>query len=159
MNNEKISWKKLLFVLLALVFSIFVGNWSGDYLRLTEKPSEYIGLLYSILAAAVFAVVSIVGDPSMLLPGNRRIAWESAKAIQSQIQRLNVVFSIQIVTLLLLVVTEVIEGMAWVSFYWVFKLLGFFATLGFIFSFGLPYELARIQRQRLSQEIKVRTKK
>lgn len=128
----------------------------GEPLRLTERPSEFIGLLFSILAASIFAVVSIVGDPSMLLPGNRRVAWESAIAIQVQIQRLNVLFSLQIITLGLLVVTEIIKALSWESFYWLFNVLAALTTFCFLLSLSLPFELGSIQKARLRREVEAR---
>lgn len=155
-DARKISKKRLMLLLTYVVVSIIVGYFWGEPLRLSEKPSEYIGLLFSILAASIFAVVSIIGDPSMLLPGTRRLAWESALAIQSQIQRLNVIFFLQILTLALLIVTELVESMQWGNFYWVFNILAGLATFCFLLSLSLPFELGAIQRDRLKREIEVR---
>lgn len=152
-NRGEIRVKKILYYVLLIVLSIVVGWFAGDPLMASEKPSEYIGLMFSILAATIFAVVSIIGDPSMLLPGSRRLAWENALHIQSQIQKLNVVFTLQVLTLFLLVVTEMVEFMKWSHFYWTYKVLGGLAFFCFVVSLGLPFELGRIQRDRLRQEI------
>lgn len=157
-REKRISGRKLLLFTLSVVSSAVVGFFSGEPLRLSPVASEYIGLLFSILAASVFAVVSIVGDPSMLLPGRRRLAWESAEAIQIQIQKLSVVFSVHLIVLLLLVISEIVRAHNFANFYWVFNLLGGLATLGFLLSFGLPFELGAIQRERLRSEIAKRPK-
>ncbi len=128
----------------------------GDVLRESDKPAEYIGVTFSILAASLFAVVSIVGDPSMLLSGNWRVGWESAKQTQRDLQKFNYLFLWYLITLGLLVFSEIVEYAAWLDLYFVHNILAFFATFGFVVSFGLPFELQAIQRQRLEQEIRQR---
>ncbi|NQW13485.1 MAG: hypothetical protein HQ479_04400 [Rhodobacter sp.] len=154
--RPKVTLSRSAFVVVSIAVSLAVGCFAGEPLRLSEKPSEYIGLLFSMLAAAIFAVVSIIGDPSMLLPGNRRLAWESAVSIQTDIQRLNVVFFFQLLTLFLLVVTELVEFMKYERFYWTFNFLGGLSSFSFIMSLSLPFELGKLQRERLNAEIKSR---
>jgi len=151
----KVSFWRIGFLVVAVAIALGASCF-GKELRLSEKPSEYIGLTFSILAASLFAVVSIVGDPSMLLPGNWRVGWESAKSIQAQLHRLNLLFLWYVVTLGLLVVSEVIDYAKWTNFYFVFNILAFFSAFGFVISFALPFELSRIQRDRLEQEINQR---
>jgi hypothetical protein len=151
-----ISYSRISFFIIAFSISGVSCVYFGDELRVSEKPSEYIGVTFSILAASLFAVVSIVGDPSMLLPGNWRVGWESVKSIQIELQRLNFLFVWYLVTLGLLVATEIIDHAKWTNAYFVFNIFAFFATFGFLISLGLPFELARIQRNRLQHEINQR---
>src|SRR5690606_15324808 len=133
---------KLLFLVMAFVISAYSGAEFGDELRLSEKPSEYIGVTFSILAAALFAVVSIVGDPGMLLPGNWRVGWESAKNIQRRLRRFNILFLWYILTLSLLIISEVIEAAKWSQWYFIHNVFCFFSTFGLIVSCALPFELS-----------------
>jgi len=102
MADKQWSKRKLLSAAAIIFVCGLAGYFGGEPLRISEKPSEYIAVLFSILAASFFAVISIVGDPSMLLPGGRRIAWENAKSIQIELQKLNDTFTLHILTLLLL---------------------------------------------------------
>jgi len=156
---RNIAVGRLAFLGFTVVLSAIAGWFLGEPLRLSEKPSEYIGVTFSILAASLFAVVSIVGDPSMLLPGNWRQGWESAKEIQRQLQRLNLLFLWYLFTLGLLVASEIIEYEQCTSLYFVHNAFAFATTFGFIVSFALPFELQGIQRQRLEQEVEHRRKR
>lgn len=151
-----VSHSRVVFLVGAVAISTAAGYYLGDVLRLSEKPAEYIGVTFSILAASLFAVVSIIGDPGMLLPGSWRVGWESAKAIQSDLQRFNLLFLWYVLTLGLLVFSEIVEHANWTNLYFIHNMFAFFAAFGFIVSLALPFELSRIQRDRLEQEIKHR---
>lgn len=147
-------------VYLAIVFLASVaGGWFfGDAVRLAEKPSEYIGVMFSILGASLFAVISIVGDPSMLVSGSARSAWNNAKAIQDELHRFNFLFYVYLITLFLLVASEVAENAKWVSWYWLSNAFTGFAIAGFLLSLAMPADFMALQRRRLQQEINVRAK-
>ncbi|WP_125182696.1 hypothetical protein [Minwuia thermotolerans] len=153
---KNLSFSRIIYFFASLTVSVLAGYYWGDELRLSEKPSEYIGVTFSILAATLFAVISIVGDPSMLIPGNWRVAHENAKDIQKEIHSFNFLFILYILVLGLLVVTEIIEFASWDSYYFVFNIFAGISTFAFLASFGLPFSLTRIQRDRLNQEIRNR---
>ena len=155
---REVSLKRILALAVLIAISAATAYFFSDAVRLSEKPSEYIAVVFSILAASLFAVVSIVGDPSMIMPGNARAAWESAKAIQEDLQRFNYLFLWYLVTLGLLVITEVVEHQQAQCLYWVFYVFTFFATFGFLVSLALPFEFSQIQRSRLQQEFNARQK-
>lgn len=159
MNMPKISWIRVLFAGGAAVASILAGIYLGDALRLSEKPSEYIGVTFSILAASLFAVISIIGDPSMVLPGNWRVGYESAKRIQGQIQIFNYLFVWYLLTLGLLVASEVIEAEYIESLYWIFNVFAGFSVFGFLISLSVPFMLSRIQKDRLEEEVRFRAER
>jgi hypothetical protein len=155
-DAQKFSAKRIATVCGVFAVSAIASYYIGEPLRLSEKPSEYIGLTFSILAASVFAVISIIGDPGMMLPGSWRTGWQSAKAVQIEIQRLNVLFVWYLLTLGLLVTTEIIDSQEWTSLYFLFYIFGFFSVAGFLLSLAIPFELWRIQRRRLEHEIEQR---
>ena len=151
---------RILFLLVAFgIPSVAVYLGAGEALRVSEKPSEYIGLVFSILAASLFATVSIVGDPSMLLSGGWRTAWESAKDVQLRLMRLTYLFLLYLLVLALLVVSEIVEAKQLFNWYVVHDAFAFTSILAFIWSLWLPFEIKDIQVQRLIQEIDGRKKK
>lgn len=150
---------RIAIILAILIVSGYAGYYLADEFRASEKPAEYIGVVFSILAASLFAVVSIIGDPGMIMPGSSRHAWESAKEIQKNLQSFNYLFIWYLITLGLLVATELIEYAQWANFYWLTNIFVFFAVSGFLFSLFVPSEFARIQKRRLEQEIDARTGK
>ena len=131
----------------------------GEALRVSEKPAEYIGLVYSILAASLFAIVSIVGDPGMLLPGTWRASWEQAKDVQLRLMRLTYLFVLYLIVLALLVASEVIEAKGLEAWYLVHDIFGYLSLVAFILSMWLPFEIKNIQIERLRQEIDARRNK
>ena len=148
-----IAYGRIAFLVGAGAISAYLAWHFGDNLRLSENLSGFIGIMFSILAASLFVVMSIVGDPSMILPGNWRVAWESAKSIQSDLQRFSLLFVWYLLTLGLWVVAETIKAGSHDSYYFVYNVFAFFSCFGFIVSLALPFSLAAIQRERLNQEI------
>jgi len=155
MNN--ISVRKVVFFGFAILSScavLFSG--AGDVLRQSEKPSEYIGLVFSILAASTFAIISILGDPGNLLRGGWRSGWEQANAVQLRLLRMTWLFVFYMIVLALLILSEMIESRNWESLFWVHDIFAGSSFFAFIISLGLPFELKQIQSKRLEREIKDR---
>ena len=155
-NRMKYNYLRIAFLILASFAGVASSIWLAEPLHTSEKPSEYIGLVYSVLSATLFAVVSILGDPSMLLPGNVRLGWESAKRTQKEIHFFNIIFYTYIITLGLLVFSEIVESEQWRDLYFVHNIFAFFAAFGFVMSLLLPAEFSAIQRRRLESEIGAR---
>lgn len=152
-NSRKFSKNRILFLLLVLGLSGVGAYFTGDALRLSEKPSEYIGLVFSILAASLFAVVSIVGDPGMLASGPTKEAWVNARELRRELAQFNALFVWYLITLALLVISEVVEHAKIECLFWTFHVFAFCSISGFILSLALPFEFSRIQKRRLEQEI------
>ena len=151
---RRLRLKKVIQLLLALLLpavAVYLGL--GEALRASEKPAEYIGLVFSILAASLFATISIVGDPGMLLPGSWRGAWEQAKDVQLRLLRLTYLFVLYLVVLALLVFSEIIEDRELTQWYFVHDVFAYSSMLAFILSLWLPFEIKDIQIKRLEQEI------
>ena len=143
----------------ALVLAVFATCFLdlGVALRESEKPSEYIGLIFSVLAASLFAVISIISDPSFLLPGNWRGSWEQAKHIQLRLFQLINLFILYLIVLALLVISEIIEAKQLACLYFIHDVFAFVAVFSFCMSlFWLPFEIVKIQKRRLEQEIMYR---
>lgn len=155
---HRVSRRRVSFLSAVIAISCAGGYFFGEALRLAEKPNEYIATIFSILAASLFAVVSIVGDPGMLPSGSTSAAWTTARDLQRQLHRFNVLFFLYLITLGLLVASEVIESAEYESFYWVTNIYAAFAIAGFLLSFALPFDFMALQKRRLEQEIKLRNR-
>lgn len=154
-----IDLKKLPFLLSIVgvpTFAVWLG--AGEAIRTSEKPAEYIGLIYSILAASLFAIISILGDPGNLLRGGWRSAWEQAKSVQFRLMRLTYLFVLYMLVLGLLVLTEIIEAEAITWMYWLHCVFAWLSIAAFIASLWLPFEIKNIQISRLEHEIAIRKK-
>lgn len=159
MRNETASKTRLVFYVVTLAIAMYGGYELGEPVRLAEKPAEYVAVIFSILAAALFAVVAIVGDPGMLAPGSTASAWVNAREIQKELHKLNFLFFIYLTTLGLLVASEIAESSGADSWYWLTNVFAGFAIWGFLLSFGLPIDFMSLQKRRLEQEISSRSKR
>ncbi|MBL4645271.1 MAG: hypothetical protein JKY99_02300 [Rhizobiales bacterium] len=151
-------------VRMAVILAVFVisflaasNSLISHEFRTNDKLSEYVAVVFSILAASLFAVVSIIGNPSMIMPGGSRHAWTSALDIQRELQKFNYLFVWYLLTLGLLVASEFVEHIHRFKLYWLTNFFVFFAVFGFLISLFVPSEFARIQHRRLQQEINSRT--
>jgi hypothetical protein len=148
------DFRKVVFWVIALtVPSVAVYYGAGEALRSSEKPSEYIGLVYSILAASLFATISILGDPGNLVRGGWRTAWEQAKVVQIRLLRLTYLFVLYLIVLGLLVFSEIVEAKKITELYIVHDAFAWLSIAAFLCSLWLPFEMKDIQIERLEQEI------
>lgn len=157
MPERTLSYPRITFYAAVVAVSAAGAWFFGDEIRNAEKPSEYIAVIFSILAASLFAVISIVGDPGMLASGSQASAWVNAREIQKELHRFNILFFIYLITLGLLVASEVIEFAEWEGWYWLTDVYAGCAIAGFLMSFSLPVDFMSLQRRRLEQEIKSRS--
>lgn len=155
-NKSGISVKKIFEMIAILAISIIGGYFLGDHVRASEKPSEYIAVIFSILAASLFAVISIVGDPGMLISGSAKKAWQNARELQKELYKFYYLFYLYLITLGLLVASELAEHAGWCRLYWLSNLFTGCAIAGFLLSFRLPADFKALQKRRLEQEINSR---
>lgn len=132
-------------------FAVYLG--AGEALRSSEKPSEYIAVIISVLAASLFATISIVGDPGNLMRGSWRSAWEEVKPIQLRLMKLTYLFILYLVVLAFLVLSEIVESKKLETWYWIHSVFAWLTILAFIGSLWLPFEIKNIQISRLEREI------
>ncbi|CDZ61363.1 Hypothetical protein NGAL_HAMBI2605_14640 [Neorhizobium galegae bv. orientalis] len=117
---------------------------------------EGIISVFSILAGVLVAVMSIIGDPSMLLSGNWRLGYEHAKDIQAKIGNYANLIAVYVVTLLLVLIAIVLKEALVLGYDWFFGVVLWFTSFGFLLSIPLPYSLMAIQKERMNEEIKRR---
>lgn len=152
-SDRPVSKKRAAILILVIIASLVGGYFLGDDVRIAEKPAEYVGLIFSILAASLFAVISIVGDPSMIVSGSTRTAWVNAKEVQKELHKFNFLFYVYLITLGLLVASELAEYAKFEKFYWLTNVFTGFAIGGFLWSLTLPSDFMNLQKRRLQQEI------
>jgi hypothetical protein len=147
-----------IYIIISALFSGVVAyNW-GCYLQLSDDALSGIIGLFSILAGVLVAVISIVGDPSMLLPGNWRVGFEHAKDIQDKISRFSYLFTLYILTVFFVIIAQIAKVGNVDQKNIIFDFLAFFSMFGFMLSLPLPFSLMSIQKERMNEEIKRRKK-
>ena len=150
--------KVIIFFAFILIPTILIIIGAGSFLMVSDRAAEHIGLIYSVLAASLFATISIVGDPGNLLRGGWRTAWEQAKQIQLRLMRLVYLFVLYLIVLFLLVVSALVKTNFPNSFLWVHSAFAWVAIFAFLCSLWLPFEIKEIQMNRLENEIENRRK-
>lgn len=146
------------YILFSAVVSSVIAYMFPAALMSSTTALEAIIAVFSILAGVLVAVISIVGDPSMLLQGNWRLAFEDAKDVQKKISNYANLIAIYVVDLLLVILAIVMNDMKLTGFTWFFGLVTWLSAFGFLLSIPLPYSLMAIQAERMDAEIERRKK-
>ncbi|WOS67200.1 MULTISPECIES: hypothetical protein [Sinorhizobium] len=147
------------YIIVSLVVAILVAYAASDALRASDSARGAMIDIFSILAGVLVAVISIVGDPSMLLPGNWRVGAEHAQEMQRKISNFSHLFFSYIVSLALTVIANAIVDNKIIGFNFVFYALTFFSTFSFMLSVPLPYSLMAIQSERMNEEVNSRKRR
>ncbi|KAB2761729.1 hypothetical protein F9L00_12700 [Brucella anthropi] len=142
-----------LFFISAATVSIFVGWRYGHLLEQAEDTLSGILSVFSILAGVLVAVISIIGDPSMLLSGSWRTGYTHAEQIQLRLARFSHLVFIYVLTLVLVLVATVLKENKIEGVTVVYQILMGFTVLAVILSLPLPYILMGIQKDRMTAEV------
>lgn len=130
--------------------------YAPDVLQKSPAALEGIISVFSILAGVLVAVMSIIGDPSMLLTGNWRLGHEHAKDIQKRISNYSNLIALYIIILIGVLLLMVFKDAQIVGNMWVSCIVQWLSTFGLLLSIPLPYSLMKIQKDRMDEEIKRR---
>ncbi|MGB3348299.1 MAG: hypothetical protein WBA85_05990 [Brucella anthropi] len=125
-------------------------------LQQSESALEGIISVFSILAGVLVAVMSIIGDPSMLLSGNWRLGYEHAKEIQKKISNYALLIAMYVIVLIGVLILMTMKDAKVVGFNWAFTIVQVGATFGLLLSIPLPFSLMAIQKERMAHEIERR---
>ena len=147
------------YILFCLFVSLYLSYQYGELLSNSPNAISALIGVFSILAGVLVAVISIVGDPSMLLPGNWRVGYEHAQDMQVKIGNYSNLFLVYILSLISLVMCYVVKDNPIIDFSWVYNITAFLSLFGLFLSIPLPYGLMAIQRERMDEEIKHRKEK
>lgn len=127
-------------------------------LRQSMTALEAIISIFSILAGVLVAVISIIGDPSMLLTGNWRLGFEHAKDIQKRISNYATLIAIYVISLIGVLILIIISDSKIPGYDFLFSGVLWIVSFGLLLSIPLPYSLMAIQKERMTEEIKRRQK-
>lgn len=145
-----------LYIGITFIAAVLAGWIGGPPLAMSSSAVSAIIDVFAILAAVLVAVISIIGDPSMLIPGSWRIGYVHAEQIQLRIARFSYLFLLYILTLLNCVIAMMAKDSEWNMSYEVFFSLSFLSSWSFLLSIPLPFSLMGIQRDRMKEVIKSR---
>lgn len=144
------------YIIVTAILSVLASLYGGEYLAQSGDAMNALISVFSILAGVLVAVISIVGDPSMLLPGSWRVGYEHAKDMQNRIASYSHLFFIYILALFLLVLAMIVKDAKIKDAEFVFTAAALFSCFGVLLSVPLPYSLMGIQKERMREEVKSR---
>lgn len=144
------------FIAVSLLIAIAVGVRFGHMLAQSDAALQGIIDVFSILAGVLVAVMSIIGDPSMLLTGNWRLGQEHATEIQKKIARYAHLIFVYVLILIVVLIATIIKDNKIADAEWFFQAVFAISTFGLLLSLPLPYTLMAIQKERMTEEIRRR---
>lgn len=146
------------YIIVSAIVSTSICYFFPLALRQSMTALEAIISIFSILAGVLVAVISIIGDPSMLLTGNWRLGFEHAKDIQKRISNYATLIAIYVVSLIGVLVLIIILDSKVTGYDFLFTAILWIVSFGLLLSIPLPYSLMAIQKERMAEEIKRRQK-
>lgn len=151
-GDRNLARGRIVWAALSVLASGVATYFFGDMLSNDPDVLGVIAAIFSILAGVLIAVVSILGDPSMLLDQSWRHSYLSAEETQRKIHRQTDVFLIYVVLLITLFAFMLCVESS--DVYRPLQLATFFlTTLAFFASLSLPFTLRAIQKTRLDRAI------
>jgi len=146
------DWGRVRGTAAAVIVSSAATAFFGSGLSNEPDVLSFIATIFSILAGVLIAVISILGDPSMLLDQSWRHSYLSATETQRKIHRQTDIFIVYVVLLISLFAFMLVDPTS--RLYPYMQHATFFLTvLAFIASLTLPFSLRAIQKTRLDKAI------
>jgi hypothetical protein len=151
-TKRDIAYGRIFWTGAGIILSGIASWWFAGRLDNAPDILVIIATVFSILAAALIAIISILGDPSMLIDPSWRKNTLKAQETQRKLHRKTDIFVLYVITLGLLLAFALTKRGEW-AFPWLQFATFFFSALGFWESLTLPHSLKEIQRKRLQDAI------
>ena len=143
------------FTILAIVAGGIAGTYGQDLIHANNDAREVIVTVFSILAGFLIAIMTLLGDQSVL-PGSWRFAELQRTKIEAKLIRQKWLFYLYLITLTL-IFTHTLTKTRWPEFgVWLERFYFGSATTAFILSFRLPSTLMSVQTDRIDAVIGAR---
>jgi hypothetical protein len=154
----KVHWRHLIFVALSFLAGIGVSTYGYSFLLEKKDATGIIVTVFSILAGFLIAIMTLLGDQSVL-PGSWRIAENKQKSIRAKLIQQKWLFYLYLVTLSIIFVATIIGKTEWPRLVeWLERTYFGLATAAFLVSFRLPAILMDVQLERVEAVIGARNR-
>lgn len=155
MKFTQLRWGRFLFGLFAIAAGFGAAIYGHELITDNGDAREVIVTTFSILAGFLIAVMTLLGDQSML-PGTWRIAEASRQSIKAKLIRQKWLFYIYLITLILIFVSTLTAQRWPEETEWLERIYFGFATGAFLISFRLPSILMEVQMDRVDAVVGAR---
>lgn len=148
--------RRTAYIFFSAVIAAAVSFYFSPFLDKTNNVISSIIDIYAILAAVLVAVISIIGDPTMLIPGGWRIGYVHAQQIQRRIGRFSHLFFLYLTTLFIAIIAMAVKDNDYDNKLFIYYIFTFVSVFSFLLSITLPYTLMKIQKDRMDEVIRKR---
>lgn len=151
-NQRSWAWARLFLTAVSIIASLVLTYLFAH--TLTNKPDvlAVVAAIFAILAGVLIVIISVLGDPSMLLDQSWRHSFISAQETQRKIHRQTDIFLIYI-ALLSSIFAYMITPEGSAAYSSLRAICFFLICLAFFASLSLPFVLRSIQKTRLERAI------
>lgn len=153
---RRLTIRNWLFIGLSALVSACLGYRYGSLLETSAAALAGIVSVFSILAGVLVAVISIIGDPSMLLTGNWRVGYVHAEQTQIRLARYAHLVFLYFLILVFVLAATIVKDNQIKEMDALFQILMGLTAFALILSLPLPYTLMAIQKERMREEVKGR---
>lgn len=155
-TKKKTDWGFVSHATVAIVAGVLAAYFGGPLIHDNDSAVNVIVTTFSVLAGFLIAIMTILLDPSALLPGTWRIASAQRQEFHKRLLRHKWLFFLYVWTLGLIFLATLIEAVWPDVARWLEHLYLGFAVACFVLSLALPSALLRIQSDRVEAVIAAR---
>ena len=155
--NWSISYSRMVFILVGLALGVATFCLSQP-LTGNVEALRILVTVFSILAAILIAVITMLGDPKTLYKGSWRVASAHRRQIHKGLMRYTILFYIYLAVVTLAFIATLLARVT--SDEEIIRLverIAFSTGVAALFwSFGLPTAIIQVQKDRLDEEVERR---
>jgi hypothetical protein len=150
---------RLIFILFSAVLAAVAAWYGQPYVHHNSDFVVIVVTVFTVFAGFLIAIITILGDPSMIPDGSWRIAEARRENIEKRLITHSYLFILYLITIGFLFAGVLVQSALAehdVVRIWIERVYLFFGVFSFVLSFGLPISLMRLQRTRVDAEIERR---
>jgi len=152
-------------IMIAICFLLAaIGSYYGEpYVGDNSDAILILVTVFTVFAGFLVAIITILGDPSLIPQGSWRLAEGRREIIHNRLITHIALFVLYLIAIGLLFAGVIIkkapsEHVSLSVKEWIDRAYLFFGIASFLFTFGLPISLMRFQSDRVDAEIERRRK-
>jgi archaellum biogenesis protein FlaJ (TadC family) len=149
------SWSYIIYGVVSVAAGIAAGTFGHALIDDNSDATTVIVTVFSILAGFLIALMTLLGDQSVL-PGSWRIAESQRKLLEAKLIRQKWLFYIYLLTLVLIFIATLMRPHWPLATDWLERFYFGLATTAFLLSFRLPATLMEVQMDRVDAVIGAR---
>ena len=149
--------KRIAFFVICAISATAVAFYAQPYASDNSDLILVVTTVFTVFAGFLVAIITVLGDPSLVPSGSWQIVENRREAIEQRIIWHIYLFVLYLITIALIFFSVILKKVpnsvvsadhkAWID-----RAYLFFGVFSFLLSFGLPYALHKIQMSRLDEE-------